>query len=301
MSKQFSIISFADKSLYKSKNRFIKQANRFRNITNVKVYTNDDLIGVFDHYIEKNFNYKSLGFGYWIWKPFIIYNELIKLKENDFLLYADIGCDLNWKGEERLIKYFVKARNSKFGILPGKLIYSEYNDVNYSSQDSINLFNISNSELIETQYFATSIILCNNHYARKIIFSWLNICRNNYEILKGYDFKNSNNDNFISHRHDQSFFSLLMKEMKIDHVCGSEFIKQKTIRSYPKNKISIQITRIQDEEKPILHSRNLKFDYLFLASKVSIKFALKKAVKYSVFFKLPIKLFLILKHRILYI
>jgi hypothetical protein len=34
------------------------------------------------------------GLGYWLWKPFLISEALKALPENDFLMYADAGCEL---------------------------------------------------------------------------------------------------------------------------------------------------------------------------------------------------------------
>jgi hypothetical protein len=35
------------------------------------------------------------GYGYWVWKPYVILEELNKIPDGDILLYTDAGCELN--------------------------------------------------------------------------------------------------------------------------------------------------------------------------------------------------------------
>ena len=37
---------------------------------------------------------QSRGAGYWLWKPYIIYNNLCRLTEGDILIYTDAGVEI---------------------------------------------------------------------------------------------------------------------------------------------------------------------------------------------------------------
>lgn len=45
------------------------------------------------------------GYGYWLWKPYIVKKQLEKMNDNDILIYADSGCELNVNGLPRLVEY----------------------------------------------------------------------------------------------------------------------------------------------------------------------------------------------------
>jgi hypothetical protein len=67
---------------------------------------------------HKNFILKNnRGYGYWLWKSFIILKTLESIDEEDIIVYADSGCSLNINGLNRLNEYFDIVKNSKYGIL----------------------------------------------------------------------------------------------------------------------------------------------------------------------------------------
>ena len=44
------------------------------------------------------------GFGYWIWKSYIIMKYLQEMIDSDILVYMDAGCTLNDKGKIRFLE-----------------------------------------------------------------------------------------------------------------------------------------------------------------------------------------------------
>ena len=43
------------------------------------------------NFIEKH----KRGYGYWLWKPYIIMQQLENMGEGDVLFYADAGCEVD--------------------------------------------------------------------------------------------------------------------------------------------------------------------------------------------------------------
>jgi hypothetical protein len=41
------------------------------------------------------------GYGYWIWKSYLIKTYLDKLNFGDFIIYMDSGCEINQKARNR--------------------------------------------------------------------------------------------------------------------------------------------------------------------------------------------------------
>ena len=76
--------------------RLLGQVKSLELFDNLYFYTGDDLKkdkefwnrhGTF---IENN----KRGYGYWLWKSYLINKTIGKLKDGDILLYADSGCEI---------------------------------------------------------------------------------------------------------------------------------------------------------------------------------------------------------------
>lgn len=102
------IFSFGEKYF----NAGIRLKNQSKKITLIKkviLINEENIPDYFDTFlkIHKNFilNNKR-GFGYWLWKPYIIDWCLKHLvEENNLLLYLDAACELSHFGEDKLLEY----------------------------------------------------------------------------------------------------------------------------------------------------------------------------------------------------
>ena len=109
-----NLVSFADTNLVKSATRLKKQALSFNLFDKILIYNELDLPFHFKH--QKLLKSEVRLFGYCCWKPSIILKAMSTLKENDLLLYVDVGCHLNLNGKNRLEEYFEILKNGS-GIL----------------------------------------------------------------------------------------------------------------------------------------------------------------------------------------
>jgi hypothetical protein len=155
------------------------------------------------------------GFGYWIWKPYLIKFILQKYPECDGVFYLDIGCEFNVNQESilRFREYLLLA--SSFGSFAFEL--SEP-DLHWTSTRVINELN---AEAIaeSNQIAATTFFLSNTPENLRFLDEWVYLCtKNNFKLLTEEE---SINSNFKNHRHDQSIFSLLWK-MKDNFSCPNE-------------------------------------------------------------------------------
>ena len=77
--------------------------NEFSLFDEVKLLNENDLDDYIKPIVENNIKkyghdgngYPLRGYGYWIWKPYIILQELNKLQDGDILVHLDIHCHLN--------------------------------------------------------------------------------------------------------------------------------------------------------------------------------------------------------------
>ncbi len=144
------------------------------------------------------FSYKR-GAGLWIWKPYIIYKTLSKLNDGDILFYADSGCFV-FRNICKLILYKMKT-NLWCCEIP--LIEEEF-----TKEDCFVQMNLTDSNFRKSpQRIATYFAIRKCEETIRFIKEWLKYCQN-IDLLKPAESKGV----LISHREDQSIFSLLTKK-----------------------------------------------------------------------------------------
>ena len=159
------------------------------------------------------------GFGYWLWKPIILLTRLDEIPSGEILLYVDAGCELNLMGDaprNRMKQYIDLALqhgslamqmsdNMERGFFP--------TEQNYSKTSLISAINPSQETMTERQLLAGILFFKNDSTNHDFLQKWLEVStQDNYSLLT--DSLNQIEDkNFKSHRHDQSIFSLLYKEL----------------------------------------------------------------------------------------
>lgn len=93
-------------------------------------------------FIENNHR----GYGYWIWKSYLVLKCLEEMNDGDIVLYCDAGCEINKKGIHRLNEYFDIVANSESGILSFYLhdcrYPNAYNEHNWTKNDIFSHFEL---------------------------------------------------------------------------------------------------------------------------------------------------------------
>jgi hypothetical protein len=187
--------------------------------TNILGYTEQDLkedVSFWKkhgEFIESN----PRGYGYWLWKPYIIQRTLQQLEINDILVYADAGCHLNWTESslKHLQEYITMIDSSEYGILSFQL--QPHKEFEYTKEETIqtvlNDLNEKEKETIKEsgQCIATTVILRKNSHTIGLIQEWLNYAEI-YSLINDEKNIHLQHRQFKDHRHDQSIFSLLVKK-----------------------------------------------------------------------------------------
>ena len=94
MSKILITFAAGSQKYIDAANRLISQAISTNIFDKTILYTAEDLQSDtefwFKHgiFIENN----PRGYGYWLWKPYLIKKTMLKMKHGDVLLYLDCGC-----------------------------------------------------------------------------------------------------------------------------------------------------------------------------------------------------------------
>jgi hypothetical protein len=207
------LLSFGggNKLYYEALSRLVKQSKDFP-FDKVITYTDLDLKKYFPEFWvqHKDFILKNFrGYGYWIWKPYIILDTLKKMKNDDILLYLDCGCELNNNGLKRFNDYIelVKTNNRMLFHLENKHFEWRWNKM-----DLVEYLGLKNNpEMFKPQAESgMQFYKCCDENIKLLEEYYKVSC--NYNLIDDSLSKIPNHPNFIEHRHDQSVISLLFKK-----------------------------------------------------------------------------------------
>lgn len=201
--------------------------NKYDLFDKVKLLTEDDLDDYIKPIVESNIEkyghdgngYPNRGYGYWIWKPYIILQELNNLEEGDILVHLDIYSQLN------LIK-------DKFNDIVNELQKQSvilghvgFNDLMYTTtklrqhvEKQLN-YKFSEDDLNRCQYESGIQFIKNDEFSRKFIKTWFDLMLSGLDYVSDmYNKDTDNHPSFVENRHDQSVISLLYKYYKLKHI-----------------------------------------------------------------------------------
>jgi hypothetical protein len=193
-------------------NNELKQTNFFNEIIG---FTDEDLKKDTEFW-EKHGNFiesNKRGYGYWLWKPYLILKTLEKMKDDDILFHLDAGCEITTYGQREmdLMKQMVDNCN-KLNLL---YISAQRVEKSYTKMDVFEFMGMNNEDAKNsTQNAATVLIIKKNDMMVDFIKEWYTISYN-YHLIDDTPSVLENDSLFNDHRHTQSTFSLLTKKHKI--------------------------------------------------------------------------------------
>lgn len=168
-----------------------------------------------DGFLKSN----TRGFGYWIWKPFIILQALEELPENWSLAYIDAGCVLNLNTVSRRRLQDYKDHASTNSVWCTELTTSpshDYRNKTWCKGDALSF--LKADEVIEGSNMvqAGMIMLSNNQISRELVKDWyLSTISEGYRLVDDSESITPNSSSFIEHRHDQALFSVLFRQRNL--------------------------------------------------------------------------------------
>jgi len=206
MLMKLKIISFGSNERYiRLAEQTVQSVKNLYSTSETKVFKPKDLPDEINNYAKLY----SRGYGYWVWKPFIIKEALCKIDDNDVLLYLDGRSGLRKTGKPiKWLDNFILE--NKFDIACWQTIHKE---MSWTNGDLISAFNLElNSELVQTgQFAATFHAWRKNKRSINFLNEWLNFLLENRDICRDELSQDLNHKKFKGNRHDQSVFSLMIK------------------------------------------------------------------------------------------
>ncbi len=208
-----SFITYGNEKFSSSRERIIKEAAQmgiFNGI--IKGYSEVDIDEDFKQTV-KGAIHSDRGGGYWIWKPYIIHKTMKMLNDNDYLVYTDAGSRLNRSGVDRLKEYIemIKPDTGK-SILAMEL--SGFKESVWTTSEIFNYFEVDDNIKNSSQIIATVVILRKSPESMNMIDKWLETAlKKPLMFTDHYNHEAKRlNPEFRDNRHDQSIFSIILKQ-----------------------------------------------------------------------------------------
>ena len=202
-----NLITCVDSNYKYTAKKLIKVANKKNIFDSTKIYYKKDLDSKFVNEFKNILNLKK-GSGYYIWKPFVINQELQKIREGDFLLYLDAGCTFNNSGLERFYEYLEIIKDSEAGIISFVLKEPE---CFWTSRAAFEYFGKMPESDKSGQIHASVLFMQKTKVLLEQVNLWLKTLYEN-PLLFTDDFLGDEIKGFCAHKYDQSIFSLIRKQ-----------------------------------------------------------------------------------------
>ena len=162
--------------------------------------------------------YDEKGYGYWIWKPYLILQELNKLNDGDILVFLDAHCKLD-KVKDKFNDIINYLQNKSLIIgLEGSDDYRNTTTKLRKAVEQYLNYEYSDKELSSFQYEGGILFMKKDNFTINFFKQYFEIMNQNRDVITDiYNDDINNHKDFIENRHDQSVCSLLAKYYKINN------------------------------------------------------------------------------------
>ena len=151
------------------------------------------------------------GFGYWLWKSYLIKKTLELLNDGDILVYLDCGCEIDVRNKDKILELIELVKTDK---IIGSYVKKTKESMWTKKDVFIALNALKPKYIYSEQRQGGALILLKCKEVVDLIDLWYKY-GSNYHLIDDSPSIEKNFDNFKEHRHDQSIFSLLTKKYNI--------------------------------------------------------------------------------------
>ena len=153
------------------------------------------------------------GYGYWIWKPYIVSKMMSRLNDGDILVYTDAGTQWHISGRKRFEEYVGMLNEER----PIVVFQQPYLVKDWTKVDVLKYICPDDwKKYAMTLQFCGGIHLSLKCFTTENLFAeWNYITQNHRDLVTDKASLSQNLQGFQENRHDQSIFTLLVK--KIPH------------------------------------------------------------------------------------
>lgn len=215
------LISFAAGSLRwnLAGKRLAKEARRTGRFASVRVYDERSLyseiptFGIENPELGAN---KVRGWGFWLWRPYLLRLWLQRLRANDVVVFLDAGCQINWNpaSEHRFDNYLEQV--STFGSVA---MYINQSLSTWCKSDTLHAFGLLRSAPSIMLLEPGVLLLRNTGRNLALMDAWIKWGRaDDYHHIDDSPSKAVNSIHFREHRHDQALLTCLNENFRLNSI-----------------------------------------------------------------------------------
>ena len=209
------LISFGDDYFNYKKQILKKQAESTGWFDDVIIHSPETLLDFFTQH--RDFVTNSRGYGYWIWKPYIILDLLEKINEGDNIFYIDSGGCILQHRNKRFEEYLEMLNSTPILVFcDGGSCGNppDYKEKYFQKMKVLKRFSLENDEdFLNSGQIEGGVFICKkSQESINFVKEWLNlVTEDNYSLVNDDDDFEQLNE-YKGHRHDQSILSILCKK-----------------------------------------------------------------------------------------
>ncbi len=152
------------------------------------------------------------GYGFWVWKPFIIQRCLRAMRDDDILVYSDAGAIVRPEDgvRARLERQFRRIYQWPVGL--GASVGNRDSRIRCKA-DVFAALGVRDAKARALFQYQSGRLICRKHpAAMRIIDLWVRLAwARLYHLFDNSPSRLPNHSDFIEHRHDQAMLSILMQ------------------------------------------------------------------------------------------
>ena len=195
---------------------------KFEQISRIDLYTSTKLQKEHPEFWKSHGDFVTTnkrGFGYWIWKPYIIQRALDSLEPTEQgVLYIDAGCSMNNRSLSARLRFldYMESSNNSGGLF--FRLNGENTNRAYTKKGVLNALDANQIEG-DNLIVAGVFFLSNSLEARNFLDSWIKLMTmEQYNLLVDPEPHESQELGFIAHRHDQSLMSIALRDFDFEEL-----------------------------------------------------------------------------------
>jgi hypothetical protein len=164
---------------------------------------------------------KARGFGYWVWKPFLVTQTLRRLGPGDVLLYTDAGCHLNVNPQsQRRLSEYVHMTLESGGLV---MQIRDATEIEWTKSKVLHALRVPPEHRESDQIAAGTFLLERNPENLLICGEWLRLALAEDFSLVDDTLGEDESPRLRAHRHDQSIWSCLVKKTALAKIVDETY------------------------------------------------------------------------------
>ena len=201
-----SLVTFGDVKFTDALRRLEHEAVASGFFDTVSIVRPSDLGAAFWRRHGRFVSANTHGYGYWIWKPWILLKALRESAPGDFIVYLDADYKVDPAGAQLFSHYRQMASESEVGLLAFQIERLEKHHTKGDMFRRLDAWHLGDTPQVR----GGRIVARNGPASVAFMEEWLSVVED-YRLLSDAPSEVPNDPGFVAHRHDQSALSLLAK------------------------------------------------------------------------------------------